>query len=475
MGAPRKFYLTTPIYYVNDRPHIGHAYTTVAADVLARYYRARGFDVRFLTGLDEHGAKIAESAGVNHMDPQAFVDQKAEVFLDVWRRYSISNDSFVRTTSEHHKHTVAAFLQKLYDNGDIYEGVYEGLYCVGCEKFLTEKELVDGKCPDHLRVPERLKEKNYFFKLKKYLPKVKEAIESGVMAVEPEARRNEILSLLSQGLEDFSVSRQSVKWGVPLPWDSTQVCYVWVEALQNYISDVSYSQNDEEFQKWWPADLHLMAKEIIKFHAIFWPAMLMSAEVALPKKIFAHGFFTINGQKMSKTLGNTIDPVELSEQFGSDAARYLLLSQFPFDEDGNIEKDRFVEKYNADLANGLGNLVARTTQMIEKFLQGRVEPLHELIYDRPAIEQRIERLEFFEALQNIWTIIQQGNQYIDAQKPWEQAKTDMSAVGRTLGNLVTLLSDIAQLLHPFLPDTSTAIQKNLEQPIQKSNILFPRL
>lgn len=475
MSASTKFYLTTPIYYVNDKPHIGHAYTTIAADVLARFYRSRGRDVRFLTGLDEHGAKIAERAAAEELDPQVFVDRQAEVFLDVWRRYNVSNDSFVRTTSEHHKRAVGMFLQKLFDKGDVYEGFYEGLYCVGCEKFLTEKELVDGKCPDHLRVPERLKEKNYFFKLKKYLPQVTKAVSSGAIAIEPEARRNEILSLLSQGLEDFSLSRQSVKWGIPLPWDPTQVCYVWVEALQNYISDVGYGADDAGFQKWWPADLHLIGKEIIKFHAIFWPAMLLSAGLPLPKKIFANGFFTVDGRKMSKTLGNGIDPVELSEKFGSDAARYLLLSQFPFDEDGNIEKERFVEKYNADLANGLGNLVSRTTQMIEKFLYGRVEPLRDLVYDRPAIERRIQRLEFFEALQDIWAIIQQGNQYIDAQKPWEQAKNDAVAVKRTLGNLVTLLLDVAELLQPFLPDAGARIRKNLEQPIQKMTILFPRV
>lgn len=476
MKDKNTFYITTPIYYVNGKPHVGHAYTTITADVLARFYRARGKNVRFLTGNDEHGDKIAEIAQKEGVEPQVFVDKKAEEFQALWKALNISHDTFSRTTSEKHKKSVQVFMQALYDQGDIYEGEYEGLYCVGCEKFLTERDLVDGKCPDHNREPQHLKEKNYFFRLSKYLPAVKKAIESGELVVEPAARRNEVLSLLEMGLEDFSVSRESVEWGIPLPWDESQVSYVWVEALQNYISDIAYGVDQKTFESYWPADVHLMAKEILKFHAIFWPAMLLAADVPLPKKIFAHGFFTVNGQKMSKTLGNVIDPHEMVEQFGADAARYLLLSQFPYDQDGNIEKDRFVEKYNADLANTIGNLAARTAQMVEKFVGGKVKPVNDIWkYDVAAIDAKVENLDLFGALNDILAIAQAGNQYIDEQKPWEQAKQG-GDVEATLANLVGLLLDLGALLTPFIPEAGEKITQTFTQKtITKTEPLFPRL
>lgn len=287
----KKFYITTPIYYVNDKPHIGHAYTTIAADVLARYYRQKEYDVFFLTGTDEHGAKVAESAKEAGLGPQAFTDQNSELFKQVFNELHISNDYFIRTTDKRHEESVKKFIQRLYDQKDIYEGKYEGLYCIGCEKFMTEKELVDGMCPDHSKPPEKVSEKNYFFKLSKYLPKVKELIEKNKIKVQPEERKNEVLGLFKQGLDDFSVSREKVEWGIPLPFDEKQKTYVWVEALQNYISAIGYGDNEQEFKKWWPANVHIMAKDIIKFHAIYWPAMLIAAGEKSPKTIYVHGFF----------------------------------------------------------------------------------------------------------------------------------------------------------------------------------------
>ncbi|MFC1662705.1 class I tRNA ligase family protein, partial [Patescibacteria group bacterium] len=349
----KKFYITTPIYYVNDKPHIGHAYTTIAADVMARYWRKKlGEDnVFYLTGTDEHGAKVAESAEKAGKSPKEFTDEVTELFKEAWAKLDISHNYFVRTTDERHHKSVDKFMEQLKKSGSIYEGEYEGLYCRGCEKFLTEKELVDGKCEIHDTEPEQLKEKNYFFKLTDYADKVQELIESDKMVVEPAWAKSEVLGLFKQGLEDFSITRESVKWGVPLVFDKEQMVYVWVEALQNYISAIGYGDDDKEFKKWWPASIHLMAKDILKFHAIYWPAMLLAVGTKPPEKQFIHGFFSIDGKKMSKSIGNVIDPNYLVEKFGSDATRYLLLSQFPFGQDGDIKAEKFAEQYNADLAN----------------------------------------------------------------------------------------------------------------------------
>ncbi|MFH2104698.1 MAG: class I tRNA ligase family protein [Parcubacteria group bacterium] len=325
-----KFYITTPIYYVNDKPHIGHAYTTVAADVLARYHRLRGDDVHFLTGNDEHGDKVARSAEEAGQEPQAFCDEMSAKYQLTWDRLNIGYDDYIRTTEPRHKEAVQDFLTVLKDKGAIYEGTYEGLYCTGCEKFLTDKELVDGECPDHKKAPEKLSEKNYFFKLGDYLNEVKRQIEKDEIKVDPENIKREVLGLFKQDLQDFSVSRESVKWGIELPFDKSQKTYVWVEALQNYITAIGYKDDQKKFKRYWPADVHLMAKDIIKFHAIFWPAMLLAADLPVPKQIFAHGFFTIDGQKMSKTIGNVIDPNDLVDEYGADATRYLILSQFWF-------------------------------------------------------------------------------------------------------------------------------------------------
>ncbi len=476
----KKFYITTPIYYVNDKPHIGHAYTTIAADCLARYYRKKwGNDhVRFMTGTDEHGKKNVEAAEKAGLEPQAFMDQQAEIFQQAWANLNISYDVFARTTNPDHYAAVSQFMQKLYDQGDIYEGVYEGLYCVGCEKFLTEKDLVEGLCPDHKRKPEFLKEKNYFFRLSHYLPKVQKLIESGDLVIESESRKKEVMGLFKQSLEDFSVSRENIPWGVPIPWDESQTVYVWVEALQNYISFAGYGLQEKEFEKWWPADLHLMAKDIIKFHAIYWPALLLAAGLEPPKKIFAHGFFTINGQKMSKSLGNVIDPNTLVEQFGVDAARYLLLSQFPFGQDGDIQAERFLEKYNADLADGLGNVVSRVTSMVQSYLEGKISPKKiAREYDVKKIQADMEDLRFTEVLDAIFSIIAETNKQINDAEPWRKAKEGkLDDVVKILSEAVLRLRAVAEVLTPFMPDTSEKMLAALSDNnnIRKPEALFMR-
>jgi len=474
----KKFYITTLIYYVNDKPHIGHAYTTIAADVLARYYRQKEYDVFFLTGTDEHGAKVAESAKEADIDPQTFSDQNSELFKKSFQDLNISNDYFIRTTDKRHEESVKKFIQKLYDKGDIYEGEYEGLYCIGCEKFMTEKELVDGMCPDHKKPPDKVSEKNYFFKLKKYLPQVKELIEGDKIEVRPKERKNEVLGFFKQGLEDFSVSRENVKWGLPLPFDEKQKTYVWVEALQNYISAIGYGDDEKSFKKWWPADIHLMAKDIIKFHCIYWPALLIAAGIQPPKKIFVHGFFSLDGKKMSKSLGNVIDPRELVKEFGVDATRYLLLSQFPFGQDGDIKRVLFKEKYNADLANNLGNLVSRVLNMIEKYCNGKIpKQVPSPVYLK-SIEERMKNLEFDRALKEIWQAIAKANQTIDENEPWKMAKDDdkKQKLEDLLSQLASFLFDLSAVIRPFMPSTGEKIMGALgADKIKKGEPLFKRI
>ncbi len=474
----KKFYITTPIYYVNDKPHIGHAYTTIAADVLARYHRQKGDEVYFLTGTDEHGAKVAESAQKAGLDPQAFCDQNSALFRESFQILNISHDQFIRTTDKRHELAVQKFLQKIYDHEDIYEGVYEGLYCVGCERFLTEKELVDGKCPDHKVAPQHLKEKNYFFKLKKYLPKLQELISEDIIKILPANKKNEVLGLFKQGLEDFSVSREKVTWGIPLPFDKKQNTYVWVDALQNYISAVGYGDDEAAFNKWWPADVHLMARDIIKFHAIFWPALLLAAGLETPKVIYAHGFFSLDGKKMSKSLGNVIDPNDLVKKFGVDATRYLLLSQFPFGQDGDIKESLFAEKYNADLANNLGNLVSRVLNMVEKYCDGQVnrEVVSPILLE--GVGSLIESLQFEQALKQIREALTSANLLIDQTKPWDMAKSaeKKKELDQLLSGLVSFLYDVATALLPFMPSTSEKIIGYLSSAkVTKSEPLFNRI
>lgn len=455
-------YVTTPIYYVNDQPHIGHAYTTIAADVLARYHKLRGGDVFFLTGTDEHGTKVAESAEAAGMTPKAFADQNSAKFRDAFKALHISNDKFIRTTDTDHERRVLSFMEKLKAAGAIEEGEYEGLYCTGCEEFKTEKELVNDNCPIHQKPVDRIKEKNYFFKLRDYLPRVKKLIESNILLIQPANRREEVLGYFKQDLQNFSISRQKVKWGIPFPGSPEQTIYVWVEALQNYITAIGYGEDEKTFQHYWPHAVHLIGKDILKFHAVYWPAMLLAAGELPPKQIIVNGYFQLNGQKMSKSLGNVIAPADMIQKYGVDGTRYLLMTQFPYGEDGNIQADKFTEQFNADLANGLGNLASRVLAMVTKFSGGEMP-----VYDRKALmltqrsekahtqyEQQIENGQFYEALKTVWSTIAAANGFIQEQQPWELAKTDEKAVHQVLADLILTLARVTHMVAPFLPDTA---------------------
>ena len=478
-------YITTPIYYVNDKPHIGHAYTTIVADVLARYYRNKlGEDsVYFLTGTDEHGAKIAESAEKAGIDPQKFTDQISEEFKDAWNNLDISNNDFIRTTSDKHQKIVSEILNKLKEaktplgNDVLYESDYEGLYCIGCEKFLNPSDLVDDKCPDHNKKPELVKEKNWFFKLQDFLPAIREKITKDEFLIYPQTRKNEVLGLIDkQDLPDFSISRskKSVAWGIDLPWDKNQKSYVWVDALSNYITALGYPDG-ELFKKFWPADVQLMALDILKFHALYWPAILLALGLELPKKMAIHGFFTINGQKMSKTIGNVIHPDELVEKYGAEATKYLILSQFSFGSESDINVEGFQEKYNADLVNGLGNLVNRTTKMIEDYLDSKISIE---LTKKNIISEKIEFLDFRGALIQIWDIIRETNTLIDEKKPWVLAKENkIEEIKKVLEECAMNIYNIGNLLKPFMPNKSQEIldiitAKKIKKP---SEPLFPRL
>ena len=474
-----KYYITTPIYYVNDKPHIGHAYTTVVADVLARWRREKGDEVFFLTGTDEHGTKVAQSAKAQGKSPQEFCDEISEIYKSRWKNLNISNDYFIRTTDKQHKDKVKEIFTKLKNaktpkkNNVIYQGEYKGLYCVGCEKFLTEKEIVNGKCPDHETKPEELVEKNYFFKLSDYKEIIKEKIEKDEIKILPVSKKNEALSMLDF-IDDFSLSRETVKWGIDLPFDKSQKIYVWVEALMNYLTAIGYPDNLEKFNKLWPADLHLMAQEILKFHTIYWPAILMALGLEMPKTIFIHGFFTIDGKKMSKTLGNTIDPDELVKKYGADATRYLLLSQFSFGQESDIQVERFSEKYNSDLANGLGNLVARVSNLLEKNnietnLQKNSDAKLKSVFDK-----KMQEYKFNEALEVLWKKLRQCDEIITKAQPWKLE--NKSEIKNILEPISQNILNVANLLSPFMPDTSEKIISIFTaDKIKKSKPLFPRI
>jgi len=467
-----KFFLTTPIYYVNDVPHIGHAYTTIAADVVARYWRQElGKDnVFFLTGTDEHGQKVAQAAKEKGLSPKEFVDSVAPRFEEAWKLLNIDYDYFIRTTDPKHESVVTDLLQKIYDAGYIYQGTYNGLYCVGCEKFLTESELVDGKCPLHPnKEPVRQEEKNYFLKLKELSKVVLEKIEKSEYQILPEEKKKEIVSRIKQGVEDISISRAGVSWGIPVPWDKSQTIYVWVDALINYYSATKFLKGKEEF---WPANLHLVGKDILWFHTVIWQAILIATGIPLPKTIFAHGFFTIDGAKMSKSLGNVISPQELVEKYGVDGARYLVVSAYPFGSDGDISLEKFNEEYNAHLANGIGNLVSRVAKLCEN--SGFEFPQEKVLKFDDLVEENIKNYHFDEALKNLFDRFISGlDSSINKEEPWKLTGDNLKEF---LTGSVSIIRNLSFNLRPFLPATSASIEKQFLGPKIKSGPpLFPRL
>ncbi|OGS26572.1 MAG: methionine--tRNA ligase [Elusimicrobia bacterium RIFOXYB2_FULL_48_7] len=476
----KPFYITTPIYYVNDAPHIGHTYTTVAADVLSRWARLRSIETFFLTGTDEHGGKILEAAKEKHKEPKDYCDEISGKYAQAWEQMDISYDRFIRTTDPHHQLAVEKFISNLHSNGDIYKSKYEGLYCLQCEKFLSPGDLQDNACPDHKTAPEKHCEENYFFKLSKYREQLVELISNKNhpkhFEILPEERRNEILGKLKLGLEDISISRENLPWAIPMPFDRSQTIYVWIDALINYVSAIGYGNgpentDTEEFTRAWPVDIHLLAKDILWFHCVIWPAMLLANNLPLPKRVFAHGFFTINGQKMSKTIGNIIKPAELVEIFGVDASRFLLLNAFPFGADGDISIAAFKEKYNAHLANNIGNLVSRATNMATKYYNGTLakpscwEPS---VFDelKPMFlkyENSMENLKLNEVLDSVIAVSSFANQYIDRQAPWNLAKTDTAKLQVVLYDSMMIVKYIAALLSPFMPSAAEKIWKTLDE------------
>ena len=474
----KNFYVTTPIYYVNDKPHIGHAYTSVAADYLARFHQMAGRNTFFLTGTDEHGSKIAETAEAAGKSPQALCDEVVVQFKDTWKILGLRNDYFVRTTDERHVKAVEKLLTvlkeaKTPDGQDvIYEGVYEGMYCTGCEKFMTDTELENGNCPLHKRPATPLKERNYFFRLQPYIPILLDLIENNKLIILPEERRKEVVGLLTHGLPDFSISRETVKWGIPLPFDPGQVAYVWVDALPNYISAIGYADDNGQFDKWWNNgdSVHLLGKDILKFHTIFWPAILMAAGLKLPDRLFVHGYFTINGEKMGKSAGNMIDPVKMVDIYGMDATRYLLLNQYPFGGDGDIKEAEFVTKYNSDLANDLGNLVSRVAKMINQYCGGIIpkpnsqvpgqkdmmdtaEDLSDLVYNQ------VINLKITDAITSALNLIRVTNKFIENAAPWKLAKEGKTeSVEGVLYTAAELIRIGTILLHPIMPEKTREIR-----------------
>jgi len=485
-----KFYITTSIVYTNAPPHIGFALESIQADVLARYNRLLGKDVFFLTGTDEHGIKVAQAAKNENKTPKGFVDEISDKVKSLKEILDLSNDDFIRTTDQKkHWPSVKKFWLKLKENGDIFKKTYQGLYCSGCEAFVTKKDLMNGKCALHGEEPEIVEEENYFFKLSKYKEEIKRVIERGELKILPEARKNEILSLVEKGLEDVSFSRprKSLEWGIPVPDDENQTIYVWADALTNYISAIGYEKESADFKKYWPADVHIIGKDILRFHAAIWPGMLLSLKLPLPKVIFVHGFITVAGQKMSKSLGNVIDPFELVEKYGTEPVRYFLLREIPAAEDGDFTYEKFEARYNADLASGLGNLVARVLTVAEKIkpqlIKGEFqnpELTEEINNVRKKYKKFLDEFKFNEALTSIWELISFCDKYIDKKRPWEETENQTAIIA----NLLYVIGNIAKMLQPFLPETSEKIFQQLgikpteekwHFEIKKGESLFPRL
>jgi methionyl-tRNA synthetase len=467
------FYVTTPIYYVNATPHVGHAYTTIAADILARHRRQRGEETFFLTGTDEHGSNIARVAEEAGLEPKEFADRNAATFIEMTRRINVSNDFFIRTTDERHEQLVQEFLQRIYDAGEIYEGVYAGLYCSRCESFYTEAELIDGKCPQHGIPPEWVEEKNYFFRLSAYQDKLLALYDENPEFVLPKFRANEARSFIEQGLDDISVSRATQRWGVPVPWDPDQVVYVWVDALINYWSALAFAREGEDLrERLWPEVHHLLAKDILKFHCVIWPALLMGAGISVPKQLFVHGYLLMDDRKMSKSLGNVIDPLELIDVYGVDPVRYYLFRAASFGQDGSISVDGLHERYERELGNDLGNLLSRTTAMVARYREGALpvvagspELAAELDALAPKVAGRLDAYDLTGALDEIWDVVRALNRHVEQNAPWELAKDEGKApdLDRVLFDLADGLRVLAVALAPYLPETSPQILAALGQ------------